>query len=122
MVSQPAAARLSIPERVGRMKHTLYTQASLFRAKHFLSHSYSHLTPLPSGRPYLDGAVRDLAGVEGVRKGERVLYHHGTVAPMAMAGIAGKCDDSVTLSLSGVPWILPWSMQVGVASCSFPPG
>lgn len=29
-----------------------------------------------AGRPLLDGAVGDVAGVDGLERSERVLYHH----------------------------------------------
>lgn len=33
-----------------------------------------------SGRPLVDGAVGDVAGVDGLERSERVFYHHVSVA------------------------------------------
>ena len=41
-----------------------------------------------AGRPMLDGAVGDVAGVDGLERSERVLYHHVScrvVTPIAQA-------------------------------------
>lgn len=53
-----------------------------------------------NGRPLLDGAVGDVAGVAGLERSERVLYHHVSFPAADTAAISevniGICSSKVT--------------------------
>jgi len=62
------------------------------------------------GRLYYDGGIRDMAGLAGVERTERVLYHHCTIAPLFTTGIS-HYPDHVVLSLPGLPIVHPFNME-----------
>jgi hypothetical protein len=48
------------------------------------------------GRPLVDGAVLDIAGMQGVSRTNRVLYHHATLTPPSWT-ILNEFKHSITL-------------------------
>jgi len=63
---------------------------------------------------FLDGGVRDIAGLHGCDPSERVLYHHATVAPLWMTH-ANKFgpDHLKVLRIPGLPIVTPLTMGRG---------
>lgn len=59
-----------------------------------------------NGKPFLDGALFDVAGLAGVDKDERVLYHHCTALPVSCSGI-DAFRNSTTLKIEGLPFLDP---------------
>mmetsp|Transcript_29200 Transcript_29200/g.38402 ORF Transcript_29200/g.38402 Transcript_29200/m.38402 type:complete len:283 (+) Transcript_29200:129-977(+) len=57
-------------------------------------------------KPYWDGALLDVAGLNGVSKEERVLYHHCTVLPKSFSGITAFSDSTI-LEIPGLPFLDP---------------
>lgn len=43
-----------------------------------------------NGRPLIDGAVGDVAGVDGLERSERVLYHHVSCHAAAVGQVFSK--------------------------------
>jgi NTE family protein len=70
------------------------------------------------GRLYLDGGVRDRHGLEALRPGERVLYHHLTSrSPWRRAGSAAlRVPDRpglASVALHGLPRLGPFRLERG---------
>ncbi|CAN0186321.1 unnamed protein product [Pylaiella littoralis] len=62
------------------------------------------------GRPLIDGAVGDVAGVDGLERSERVLYHHATYLPLWLTQHLGGFSDLVALKINGLPYLNPWQL------------
>ncbi|CAM9341506.1 unnamed protein product, partial [Laminaria digitata] len=62
------------------------------------------------GRPLLDGAVGDVAGVDGLERSERVLYHHATYLPLWLTQHLRGFPELVALKIEGLPYLNPWQL------------
>ncbi|CAM9187783.1 unnamed protein product [Ectocarpus sp. 12 AP-2014] len=63
-----------------------------------------------NGRLLIDGAVGDVAGVDGLERSERVLYHHATYLPLRLTQHLGGFTDLVALKINGLPYLNPWQL------------
>ncbi|CAM9112090.1 unnamed protein product [Scytosiphon promiscuus] len=64
-----------------------------------------------NGRPLIDGAVGDVAGVDGLERSDRVLYHHATYLPLWLTQHLAGFSDLVALKIHGLPYLNPWQLQ-----------
>jgi NTE family protein len=70
------------------------------------------------GRLYLDGGIRDRAGLQGAAPGERVLFHHLTSrSPWRRKGSAAlripRRPGTQVIALEGLPRLSPFALQRG---------
>ncbi|CAM9786267.1 unnamed protein product [Chrysoparadoxa australica] len=72
---------------------------------------------LVNGAPHWDGAVSDMAGVCGLSRDDRVLYHHATVMPVGLTPHISQFKNLVTLKLEGLPYLHP--LRLGRAMEAF---
>lgn len=67
-----------------------------------------------AGRPTLDGGVSDRPGIEGLPRGERILFHHlPSKSPWRTAVPFPRQPNLVAVAIDGLPRLGPFALERG---------